>query len=584
LKDFSDATDFIGRIRALCDGQTPSELESSILALAGTMGEAFFRDKAAEMLADIIRGAGIIPDAYGAYRQVVLDGILHFISMLPTTRLAGLLARQLCLDEHADAGERLIELARQIPTLHKLGQTVARNRHLDTRVREWLIQLENGSCDTDATGLRRMIEDKLGSDKQRFSIWTGARLLSEASVGAVLPFNWREPESGAEKEGVFKVLKPLVTARLHEELTALDALAEYFEKHRKRYALGEFRFRELFKDVRAALLEETDLVTEQENLRHARRFYRKNKQIRIPRPAPFSSRYFTAMSRIDGGKVTDTLLSTTDRKQAADTIFRAIICAPLFSAEEFPIFHGDPHAGNIFSAGRQAEDDLQIGLLDWSQTGCLERRWRVGILKFIQGVILEDEARICRAVKSLSSDPPGEFREGKISKAVHGILGLPEYRDASLMKKTFVALEQLSFEGVRFHRDLMLFRKSFFTLDGLLHDLDPEFNMDLAVMSCIRDLIVGELPRRIAALLIPISDAPEKYRSLLSNKDLQMLLICQAMEFVRKNAHKVRDFMERHAGVIDSRFRLPRIFSSRTAKVILGLYYLYRMRDAAAET
>jgi hypothetical protein len=63
-----------------------------------------------------------------------------------------------------------------------------------------------------------------------------------------------------------------------------------------------------------------------------------------------------------------------------------------------------------------------------------------------------------------------------------------------------------------------------------------------------------------------------------------MLLICQAMEFVRKNAHKVRDFMERHAGVIDSLFRLPRIFSSRTAKVLLGLYYLYRMRDAAAET
>jgi ubiquinone biosynthesis protein len=583
LKRFLDAANTIGRIRSLCDGQTPSQLESSILELAAAMGESYFRDQAAKMLADIIDGAGIIPDAYHAYRRVVRDGILHFISMLPTRRLAGLLAHQACLDEQADAGERLLELAKQAPTLHKLGQMIARNRHVDPRVREWLIQLENGSYGTDAAGLSRMIEDELGSDLCRFSIRMDAQLLAEASVGAVLPFSWREPGADTEREGVFKALKPMVSARLSEELDALDALADYFEARRQCYALGNFRFRELFEDVRSALLEELDLVAEQENLRQARRFYRKNKHIRIPRPAPFSSRHFTAMSRIDGGKVTDTLVYKEDRKQAADTIFRAIICGPLFSAEEFPIFHGDPHAGNIFSAGHSAQGDLEIGLLDWSQTGCLERRWRIGILKFVQGVILDDKARICRAVETLSSDNPGGLGEEKISGAVDGVLCLPEYRAASLMKKVFIALERLSFEGVRFHRDLLLFRKAFFTLDGLLHDLDPEFNMDQAMMAFIRDLIVGELPRRIAALLIPISDAPEKYRSLLSNKDLQMLLICQAMEFVKKNAHRVREFMERHAGMIDSLFCLPKVFSSRTAKVLLWLYYLYRMRDAVAE-
>jgi ubiquinone biosynthesis protein len=289
------------------------------------------------------------------------------------------------------------------------------------------------------------------------------------------------------------------------------------------------------------------------------------------------------MSRIGGGKVTDSLVSPSDRKQAADTIFRAIVCAPLFSAEEFPKFHGDPHAGNIFYAGPSAEGGLQIGLLDWSQAGCLERRWRVSILKFIKGILLDDETTICRAAGALSSDLTCDSQEVRIAGAVRRIQALGEYRAASLMKKTFIALEQLSFEGIRFHRDLLLFRKAFFALDGLLHDLDPEFNMDQAMMAYIRDLIIGELPRRIAALLVPISDAPEKYRSLLSNRDLQMLLICQAMEFVKKNAHKVRDFMERHAGMIDSLLCLPKVFSSRTAKVLLGLYYLYRMRDAAAE-
>jgi hypothetical protein len=107
--------------------------------------------------------------------------------------------------------------------------------------------------------------------------------------------------------------------------------------------------------------------------------------------------------------------------------------------------------------------------------------------------------------------------------------------------------------------------------------------MDHVVMAYIRDLLVGELPRRIAALLIPISDTPEKYRSLLSNRDLQALLFCQAIEIVKKNTHRVREFMDRHAGLIDSLFCLPKILRSRTAKVLLGLYFLYRMQSADAE-
>ena len=205
-----------------------------------------------------------------------------------------------------------------------------------------------------------MIEDRIGADMARFGIRLEPRLLSEASVGGVVPFTWVDPESGTEKQGVFKVLKPMIETWLEEEITALDCLAGYFEKNRKEYSFGHFRFTSLFEDVKTALREELDLPGEQVNLSRAFQFYKKEKTVCIPEAAPFSSRYFTAMSRMSGTKVTDALIGEPERKAAAAAIFKAIICAPLFSVQEHPLFHGDPHAGNIFSEGPPAGGNVRV--------------------------------------------------------------------------------------------------------------------------------------------------------------------------------------------------------------------------------
>ena len=189
---------------------------------------------------------------------------------------------------------------------------------------------------------------------------------------------------------------------------------------------------------------------------------------------------------------------------------------------------------------------------------------------------------IRRAVMALSSEEAEDTLRDRINGAVHEIIRVREYLDAPLMKKAFIMMDRLSVQGIRFPKDLLLFRKSFFTLDGLLHDLDPEFDMDQAVMAYMRDLLIGELPHRLAAFLVPIGDTPECYRSLLSNKDLQMLLICQAMDCIRKNADMVKEFIEKNSGLMNSLFCLPMFFTARFAKVLLGLYYLFRLGGSAA--
>lgn len=570
-------SDHIEDLKQLRSNKTLLQLETAVSKIAQGMGEERFRDQAARVLADLFNQTRIIPDAYQSYRRIVHDGVIFFLSKLPARRLVDIISHQFFITEHAGAEERLFELAKKIPTLHKLGQMVARNRYVDPLIRAWLVQLENGSHGTDATALCRMIENRLGSDKERFCIRFDRCILSEASVGSVVPFTWMAPGSKKEKRGVFKVLKPMIGAQLAEEMAALDCLADYFQQNREKYSFGRFRFRELFEDVKTALREELDLSGEQANLCLADQFYKKDKTICVPEVAPFSSRYFTAMSFVDGTKVTDALTNKADRNEAAGTIFKAIICAPLFSDQEYPLFHGDPHAGNIFSYGRKGAANLRVSLLDWSQTGHLAKQWRINILKFIQGVLIGDGKMICRAVSALSADDMDDALLGRIHVAVSDVGRLAEYREAPLVKKAFIMLDQLSIQGVRFPKDLLLFRKTFFILDGLLADLDPDFDMDRAVMVYMRELLLGELPKRLAALVVPIIDSPERYRSLLSNKDLQMLLICYTIDCIRKNADSVKGFIEKNAKLLGSLSGLPTFLISRVAKVLLGLYYLYRL-------
>jgi ubiquinone biosynthesis protein len=115
-------------------------------------------------------------------------------------------------------------------------------------------------------------------------------------------------------------------------------------------------------------------------------------------------------------------------------------------------------------------------------------------------------------------------------KSHHLVLRLvrsSEFDRLSLIKKTFKLLEQLTFEGFVFPADLMLFRKAIFTLEGVLFDLWPSFDMDAAVTQHLTTLVTQELPTRFGNLFFPLADRSENYPSLISNIELQSLIIHQ---------------------------------------------------------
>ena len=58
--------------------------------------------------------------------------------------------------------------------------------------------------------------------------------------------------------------------------------------------------------------------------------------------------------------------------------------------------------------------------------------------------------------------------------------------------KVFRLLEHAALQGISFPSELVLYRKAFFTLEGVLNDIHPGFVMADSVERYLRDLLMEE--------------------------------------------------------------------------------------------
>jgi len=541
-------------LKQLASSLSRQETVSLILSFAEKTGIETFREQAADELIRITGPAEVIPDAYAEFRQIVSDGIRFLLSKLSLSRLAELVTDQMLLKDSVTAEERLIVFARRIPSLHKLGQIIARNRNVAPCFRKWLICLENDTQGSDIAIVRDKIAVEIRDVVNTFSIKIADKILAEASVGTVVEFTWLNPDTGKPARGVFKILRPGIKDCMAEELNLLDELAVFFDTHRHRYSLKDFTFIETFGDIRDALVRETDLSGEQANLRKAFHFYGNDPQTRIPRVLPFSTENLTAMEFMDGCKITDALLPPAEKRILAQTLFRAVISSPLFSYKERTFFHGDPHAGNIYAYEGENEESVGIALLDWSQAGHLSKIQRIDMLRLAKGVIMENESLICKAVEELSGFHAGDA-SGKIRDIVRDIVSGKEYKNSRLVRKTFLLIDRSTVRGIRFPGDLLLFRKAFFTLEGVIYDIDPTFDMEEYVIGLLGKLFIEELPKRWFCLMFPHTDHADQYKIPLSNADIRKLADYLFIKGLKKGSDLLPLLMEKNAEWL--RFCLP---------------------------
>jgi ubiquinone biosynthesis protein len=102
--------------------------------------------------------AAVVPDCYAEFRPIVSDGLTFFLEHLSSPRLAEVFQAQAELPADAGLPRRLVVFLRACPALHKIGQIVARNRHLDHELRCHLQELESLEPHTPAERRRQKQE------------------------------------------------------------------------------------------------------------------------------------------------------------------------------------------------------------------------------------------------------------------------------------------------------------------------------------------------------------------------------------------------------------------------------------------
>ncbi|MGC2108212.1 MAG: AarF/UbiB family protein [Candidatus Korobacteraceae bacterium] len=439
--------------------------------LEGAAGSEF-RQEASRWVAQALSVNRLVPEVYAEWRPLVRDAMVFFGSHLSTARLAPKLVEQIELPPNTLPEKRLLLLIARVPGLQKLGQVIARNRHLHRSVGRELTQLENGICDVTAEEIRSIIVQNLGSSLEQYAVEIEPKMFCEASVSAVVRFTWYNPERRQRERGVFKVMKPYVPVYFAEDMDLLAGLAQHLGSKHREYGFAEHILPETFNEVRRLLKHEVEFVREQANLQKAARVYCSCKSIRIPEVIrPLCTSTITALTEEQGKKITTAVAGLPKRRrtQIAEQLIEAVVAVPLLTPGRNSMFHADPHAGNLLYDKRSGI----LTLLDWALTGHMTEEQRRQFAMLFLMILLRDQQGVCQVIEALSAQHKKRTsRQGRIirEQVARFFDGQPLTRIPRAADVVGL-LEAIAWQGVRLPSHLVMLRKVLFTLDGILHDI-----------------------------------------------------------------------------------------------------------------
>ncbi|MCB1852911.1 MAG: hypothetical protein KDI83_19425 [Gammaproteobacteria bacterium] len=459
-------------------------------------------------LLDSLDFGRMLPEDYAAYRPLLIDGLSYFLEQLPEQRLSGILMEQFSLGAACCFTDRLLSLLHQCPTLHKLGQIVARDRRLSIKLRQCLQQLESISPNSQ---LEKLPAHQLQTLQHIPGIKLGRQPLAEASIAVIVPFTWTDKSQGKTGHGVFKLLKEGVTERLLQELEIWRGLGSFLEERCAYHGLPPLDYRETLESMCLLLRQEVCFEQEQQHLLQASAYYANEPHILVPRLLPFCTDEITAMERIDGCKVTDAPIPLQRRNLLADRLLGCMIAKPFWDPAEETMFHADPHAGNLFCTR-----DEKLALLDWTLAGRLQKQQRIDLIQIALGGITQEAARVCQAIEHLGqTQADGSRLRSCVDAALREVRQghFPGFAWAQRLLDSVALANVMSFP-----RNLVLFRKTLLTLSSVVADIAENSSVDQIMLATGAREFFTEAPQRMLA-----HPTARTFGTHLSNLDLLAL-------------------------------------------------------------
>jgi ubiquinone biosynthesis protein len=449
---------------------TAEKIKAMQTALESADGK-LWREKLGKSAARMVPVELLVPEVHREWRPLVREAILFVVSKLSASRLAPKIVEQMELGPEISAEARLLRFIAKVPGLQKIGQVLARNRHLHPRLRRALIKLENGISDVSTEEICSIIAQKLQSQIDTYGITVEPAILSEASVSAVVAFTWNNPATRRRERGVFKVLKPHIPSCYAEDMKILGQLAQHLVRKHRTAGTHLGRLAETLTEIRLLLEREVDFPREQATLANALSEYRSLRGVRVPQVIPrLSTATITALTFEEGKKVTEVrVVPAKLRLSVADRLTRALLAVPALSREKDSIFHADPHAGNLLYDRRRNE----LVILDWALTERLTRRQRKNVVLLVLMMMLRDAEGMAKAIERLCQLRAAGNRAQvcDIRKHIDHLLDTLPLTELPGPMDAMRLLDKIALEGIRFPASLLMFRKASFTLEGVVEDV-----------------------------------------------------------------------------------------------------------------
>ena len=390
------------------------------------------------------------------------------------------------------------------PTFVKLGQLLA--TRVDLFEPEWIAEfsrLQDSAHTATYEGIHQQLTEDLGAAPEAVFAAFDPEPLAAASMAQVYRARL---EDGTEV--VVKVRRPGIRLTVEADLRWMARLAELAESESPE--LRALQPREVVRQFTQSLRRELDFASECRNAeRIAQNFARytgfngdsvpKAKVVGAPAqvvapPAPqepiiviprvfwqwTSERVCVQefIAGISGRQLERVDQAGLDRqvlaRRGAQAVLKMIV--------EDGFFHADPHPGNVFYLPGN-----RIAFIDFGMVGRLSEARRDQLMRLLLGLVQHEPQRVADVMIEWTGD--GATDEDGLTLEIqafvqqyHGV-ALKQLRLGAMLTDLVTILRQ---HQLRLPPDLSLLIKAFVSLEGMGHELDPDFNMAAEAMPLLQ--------------------------------------------------------------------------------------------------
>ncbi len=270
---------------------------------------------------------------------------------------------------------------------------------------------------------------------------------------------------------VVKIRRPDIQTKIDADLRILTHLARLMELEMP--DMKRYRVVQIVGQLQRSLLRELDLAKEARNLETFAKHFESDDTVHIPKVYwEFCGERVNVQEEligIPGSQIARAEAEGFDlpllAARGADAVLKMILLDGYF--------HADPHPGNvIYLPGNR------IGLIDFGMVGRVTDNRREQLIDFLQALIQKNESGMLNVLTLWAGDV--EIDEERltydISELIFGYdnLSLKDIRLGGLLSEVTALMRD---NHLAMPPDLTLLFKALITLEGLGHQLDPDFHM-----------------------------------------------------------------------------------------------------------